>query len=119
MDTVNLGRVGFVMQGEHDIEKEYTRLDCVSKDGVSYIARQRVPAWTPLTDSDYWQLLIDGGKVVSMAQNMVLVQDEQPTNEHNVLWIKENPDEIEVPTKEAFEDLKRRVAVLEALVASN
>lgn len=60
MAKVNLGRVGFVMQGAYDSSKTYKRLDCVTANNVTYSAKEDVPAGTPVTNTQYWQVVLDG-----------------------------------------------------------
>lgn len=60
MAKVNLGRVGFVMQGAYDSNKTYKRLDCVTANNVTYSAKEDVPAGTPVTNTQYWQVVLDG-----------------------------------------------------------
>lgn len=56
MATINLGRVSFVMKGDYSSSATYIRLDVVTSDGVSYAAKQDVPAGTPVTNTTYWQV---------------------------------------------------------------
>lgn len=55
MAVANLGRVSFVLQGEYDTAKAYTRLDVVNMDGYAYAAISDVPAGNPPPDTTYWQ----------------------------------------------------------------
>lgn len=55
----NLGRVGFVAQGQFDPSKTYKRLDCVTLDGIMYAARVDVPSGVEVTNEAFWQKIID------------------------------------------------------------
>lgn len=55
MAVANLGRVSFVLQGDYDSAKAYTRLDVVNLNGFAYAAISDVPAGNPPPDTTYWQ----------------------------------------------------------------
>lgn len=64
----NAGRISPVPSGTWNDTTEYTRLDIVTDPNMqrSYIAKKDVSAGTPLTDTDYWQLLVDAFHAVSL-----------------------------------------------------
>lgn len=61
MATVNLGRVSVVPRGAWAAGTAYSRLDVVSHEGSSYMARGAVSAGTPVSDAASWQLLASRG----------------------------------------------------------
>lgn len=64
----NAGRISPVPSGTWNDTTEYKRLDIVTDPNMqrSYIAKKDVPAGTPLTDTEYWQLLVDAFHAVSL-----------------------------------------------------
>lgn len=58
-----LGRVSIVPKGAWDKTASYKRLDLVSSDGSSYIAKQDTSA--PLTDTDSWMLVASRGDAMT------------------------------------------------------
>ena len=57
MATVNLGKVMATPKGTWSNSTAYNRLDIVTNQGSSYIARQNVPSGTALTNTTYWQVM--------------------------------------------------------------
>ena len=64
----NAGRISPVPSGTWNDTTEYKRLDIVTDPNMqrSYIAKKDVPAGTPLTDGDCWQLLVETFHAVSL-----------------------------------------------------
>ena len=64
----NAGRISPVPSGTWNDTAAYTRLDIVTDTNMqrSYIAKKDVPAGTPLTDANYWQLLVETFHAVSL-----------------------------------------------------
>lgn len=58
---VSAGRVRPVHKGTWSAETEYSMLDIVITAGrtAAYIARQDVPAGIALTNTEYWDLLVE------------------------------------------------------------
>lgn len=61
MATVNLGRVGLVLRGEYDASTKYEKLDVVTYQGSSYIAKQATTGNAP-TNESFWQLQSEKGE---------------------------------------------------------
>ena len=61
MATVNLGRVGLVLKGEYDASTKYEKLDVVTYQGSSYIAKQTTTGNAP-TNESFWQLQSEKGE---------------------------------------------------------
>lgn len=57
-----IGRIIPIPQGTWDSNKTYKKLDIVYYTGKSYIAKIDVPATTPITNTEYWQILAEGTK---------------------------------------------------------
>lgn len=55
------GRVAFVGKGTYDAATTYNRLDFVTYEGSSYVAKQTTVGNLP-TDTSYWQLLAKNGE---------------------------------------------------------
>lgn len=51
----------------------------------------------------------DAQRIVSDFDDIILVQDTQPTSETNRIWVQPQVDEYQVPTYEEFEELKSAV----------
>lgn len=56
-DPIILGKVTVTPRGTWNSLNAYARLDVVSYEGSSYIAKQDVPAGTVLSDTQYWQTI--------------------------------------------------------------
>ena len=61
--TKNLGRVSIVPKGAWNSNNTYTRLDLVSHNGSSYIAKQNVPVNISLNNTNYWKLVAEKGGI--------------------------------------------------------
>lgn len=60
--TKNLGRVSIVPKGEWSSNSTYTRLDLVTYNGSSYIAKKDVPVNINLNNNEYWMTIaLKGG----------------------------------------------------------
>ena len=59
--TKNLGRVSIVPKGEWSNNSTYTRLDLVTYNGSSYIARKNVPINIELNNNEYWMPIANKG----------------------------------------------------------
>ena len=66
-EWVSAGKVRMTPKGVHDSTLTYNVLDLVSSQDYStlYIAKQDVPANTLITNTDYWDLVIDSNVSVS------------------------------------------------------
>ena len=67
MAKANLGRVSIVSRGEYNPTTKYERLDVVSYQGSSYIAKQDCTGVHPSTKS-YWDLLAEKGEIESATE---------------------------------------------------
>ena len=56
-----VGKVMVTPKGAYSTSATYEMLDIITKDGSSYIARQNVPANTPVTNTTYWMLIAEKG----------------------------------------------------------
>lgn len=61
MPNTVLGRVKPIPKGEWSNSTAYTELDIVSHDGSSYIALQDVPSGTALSNTSYWECIVEKG----------------------------------------------------------
>ena len=77
MAVANLGRVSFVLQGEYDSAKAYTRLDVVNLNGFAYAAISDVPAGNPPPDTTYWQQMSVQGPPGAPGSGATQAQVEQ------------------------------------------
>ena len=59
--TKNVGRVSIVPKGDWNINNTYIRLDLVTHDGNSYIAKKDVPKNIQLNNNNYWMLMASKG----------------------------------------------------------
>jgi len=59
--TRELDRVSIVPKGAWNSNNTYERLDLVSHNGSSYIARKNVPLNTQLSNNEYWILVAEKG----------------------------------------------------------
>lgn len=57
---IRLGKVMLTPAGEYNTSRTYTRLDLVYKDDCAYASLMDDNANNPLTDNNYWMLLLDG-----------------------------------------------------------
>lgn len=71
MAYTKLGRIRPVYSGEWNSGRGYTALEMVrtSDGGLSYIAQKDVPAGTPLTNGEYWAVVLDVREVLDAAEN--------------------------------------------------
>ena len=105
MSATNLGKVSIVPKGEYNELIPYKRQDLVTNDGNTYLALADSTG-APLTDTTKWMLLID----TSPLEDMILVQDTEPTEEDNKIWLPETVGEgVQVPTYDEFSDLNDRI----------
>lgn len=65
-----IGRIRPNYTGTWNAETAYTVLEMVKNEAgtASYIAKQDVPAGTPLTDETYWAMVLDAGDVIAAAE---------------------------------------------------
>lgn len=65
-----IGRIRPNYTGAWTAETAYTVLEMVKNEAgtASYIAKQDVPAGTPLTDEAYWAMVLDAGDVIAAAE---------------------------------------------------
>lgn len=65
-----IGRIRPNYTGTWNAETAYTVLEMVKNEAgtASYIAKQDVPAGTPLTDEAYWAMVLDAGDVIAAAE---------------------------------------------------
>lgn len=73
MAKTNLGRVSIISRGKYSSATKYERLDIVSYQGSSYIAKQDCTGVVP-TNTAYWDLIAEKGETgktdVSIAKNL-------------------------------------------------
>lgn len=71
MAYTKLGRIRPVYSGEWSSGRAYTALEMVKTPdgGLSYIAQKDVPAGTPLTNGEYWAVVLDVREVLEAAKN--------------------------------------------------
>ena len=60
--TKNVGRVSIVPKGDWNINNTYIRLDLVTYNGNSYIAKKDVPKNIQLSNNNYWMLIASKGE---------------------------------------------------------
>lgn len=60
--SYNLGKVLLIPKGEYDGSTTYEKLDFVTYNGSSYVAKEETRGNLP-TNESYWQLLARGGSV--------------------------------------------------------
>ena len=65
-----IGRIRPNYTGTWNAETAYTALEMVKNEAgtASYIAKQDVPAGTPLTNEAYWAMVLDAGDVIAAAE---------------------------------------------------
>ena len=85
--TKNVGRVSIVPKGDWNINNTYIRLDLVTYDGNSYIAKKDVPKNIQLSNNNYWMLMASKGAsfaiVKSYASIAAMNADFSNTNVQN------------------------------------
>lgn len=76
------------------------------KDKIQALLNLKADNTRVAADKQELQAAIDTKINISDAENIVMVQDEQPTAEYNEIWIKESPQTpIQVPTYTEFQNL--------------
>ena len=65
MISTTVGKVSVTPQGSWSGSNTYTRLDIVTNDGCSYIAKQDVPENIQLNNTEYWIQLASKGKGIT------------------------------------------------------
>ena len=50
-----------IVYGSWDVSKDYESLVIVTSDGSGYISKKAVPKGTPISNTEYWALLYQGG----------------------------------------------------------
>lgn len=107
MANVNLGKVALTPKGNWDNTITYEKLDVVTYDGNSYIAKTGIPIGTSVTTgTEYWQLFTEKGNGISVG-DVIIASTTQPTVFENKLWIREGSDEeFDVLTTEDIDDTK-------------
>ena len=78
--AITIGRVSVVPKGVFDSSTTYSRLDIVSHDGSSYIAKKDVPVGTSLIDTTYWLQIAAKGSNADIQTITTAVED----------WLSEN-----------------------------
>lgn len=108
MANINLGKVALNTTGGWDSTTTYEKLDIVSYQGNSYIAKQNVPSGVSVTTgTNYWQLLAEKGETGTSVGDVIIASSTQPYQEENKLWIREGSDEeVEVLTVDDIDDSK-------------
>ena len=116
-EWVSAGKVRMTTKGIHDSNISYKILDLVSNSGKSafYIAKQDVPAGTALTNTEYWENILNTGEVTSVAGKTGAVtldaddvsydatsQYEEGTVGHEFANVQERVDEIESSALSAY-----------------
>lgn len=82
MTTTNLGKVSVTPKGEYDPLITYERLDIVSHNGSSYIAKQASTGVTPI-EGEFYALIAekgDGGSFVKKAYKTYAAMDADKVN---------------------------------------
>lgn len=89
---------------------EITRAQMAGSDyAVGYKANGDNKKWTFENQADF--LLNDSDAGQEFQETFVKVQDTEPSDENNKIWVKETPDtEVTVPTYDEFEDLRDSIA---------
>lgn len=84
--TTALGKVCVTPKGEFSPASGYERLDIVTYNGSSYLAKQNVPANTAISNTNYWQLIASEGAAAPSANVSAAVTSwlaENMTNPSN------------------------------------
>ena len=68
--TRNIGRVSIVPKGIWNNNNTYTRLDLVSYNGNSYIAKQDVPINININNENYWKIIAEKGDTGASISNI-------------------------------------------------
>lgn len=100
MSTIRtLGPVGLNPTGEYDETKQYEKLDVVTYQGSSYVAKQSVIGQLPNTE--YWEKLVSGGVGVDdIVDNLDSNDGEKPLSAKQGNILKKM---IEIPDGNSFE----------------
>ena len=97
-EWLNIGRVSPYPKGMWSSSKSYVRLDIVtSSDGCKgYIAKKDVPAGIQLSDSSYWQQILDVSGIVSAAREAAAEANSISDSKANALQasVAGNPVDI-------------------------
>ena len=98
-DTIKFSQLG-----------EITRAQMAGSDyAVGYKANGDNKKWTFENQADF--LLNDSEAGQEFQETFVKVQNTEPTDENNKIWIEETPErEVEVPTYDEFKDLSNLVS---------
>lgn len=72
MATYTLGRIGLRICGEYSATTSYEKLDSVTYNGSSYVAKQDVEAGIAPTNTTYWTLMAQGEKQLAQGQALIL-----------------------------------------------
>ena len=97
MATTNLGKVSGTPKGEYDPIITYERLDIISHNGSSYIAKQTSTGVTPI-DGEFYTLIAekgDGGSFVKKAYKTYAAMDADKVNipANSSVDVTNDPDE--------------------------
>ena len=65
--------------------------------GLLYRSKEDIPANTDW-DSSKWQRVYESSEIYRNANDIIKVQNEQPTEKINKIWIKDRDSEVSVPT---------------------
>lgn len=68
--TKEIGRVSIVPKGVWNSNNTYTKLDLVSNNGSSYIAKQDVPINININNENYWKLIAEKGDTGASINNI-------------------------------------------------
>lgn len=97
MEYTKLGRIRPVHKGVWSADTAYEPLEMVrsADSGISYIANRAVPAGTPLTNGEYWAVVLDVSDVLRAAQEAeAIVRDiDEHIAEAVEQYLDENPVE--------------------------
>ena len=98
MEYTKLGRIRPVHKGVWNSSAAYEPLEMVrsADSGISYIANKTVPAGTPLTNGEYWAVVLDVRDVLGAAQEAI--ETVRDIDAHIAVavdeYITENSDDI-------------------------
>ena len=70
--------------GEWDITKQYPAWTIVSDNNIGYISVQPVPVGVPLTNADYWKVVIDYTTQIANLQSRVVALENEVSNIHDM-----------------------------------
>lgn len=68
MPTINLGKIGMVLRGEYSATTSYEKLDVVTYEGSSFVAKVATAGNTPNadgTDTTFWQCIAKRGEEIN------------------------------------------------------